>query len=325
MYQEPPKVEYDKDIERLIKYYQQAYKEILSSVVDLANIPDSEDVYQRQAALLQQVGSILAQLNTENKIWCEQMIKQAYTNGQAAALLSTGMAVSLLAATNMVQFSQLSQQTVDALINDTYNDLLAATSNTERRIKQIVRQTVGNVLRQRTAKNFGRKTISKDIASQLTKKGLSEKVNKDGFVGIVDKAGRRWDVKRYAEMVTRTKLNQAHVEGVRTSGIERGIDLAVISTHNAEDECNHYEGMIISLNGITEGLLSYDEIRNTNRCFHPNCQHKVHLVKPSLLPKAVKDKHASKVAALPYRGLKMKIKPLEDIKMIDKEEVRKIV
>ncbi|MFP5303468.1 hypothetical protein R2R70_20030, partial [Cobetia sp. SIMBA_158] len=88
-----------------------------------------------------------------------------------------------------------------------------------------------------------------------------------------------------------TKLNQAHVEGVRVGGLERGIDTAIISTHNAEDECKNFEGMIISLNGLTEGLLTYQELYNSNLIFHPNCQHKLHLVKIENLPAKVVEKH----------------------------------
>ncbi|MFP3498373.1 hypothetical protein SB759_29575, partial [Pseudomonas sp. SIMBA_059] len=124
----------------------------------------------------------------------------AYTEGIAIAILSSGGAATLTEAMQGVTFSMLSQQTVEALINDTYNDLLQATGNTERRVKQIVRQTVGEVLRKRSIQQYGRVTIAKDINKQLTKKAMEEKLLKNGFIGIVDKAGRRWSTQRYANM-----------------------------------------------------------------------------------------------------------------------------
>ena len=317
-----PQIEYDRSIQKLEDAYKQAFKEILASIIELRNAGETGNIYQQQASLLRQIEVILAQLNDFNKEWCESEIQQAYTDGLAIAMLSAGEAVTLAAAMQGVQFSMISQPTVEALIADTYNDLLQATNNTERRVKQIVRQIVGDVMRQQALKRIGRVTMIREISQRLTKKAIEEKIHKDGFVGIVDKAGRRWSVQRYSKMIAATKLNQAHVEGVRAGGLERGIDTAVISTHNAEDECRGFEGMIISLNGLTEGLLTYDELRESNFIFHPNCQHKVHLVKLDLLPQKVLQKHKEKVATLKHGKLKKKILPLDQVKIPDKEAVK---
>lgn len=322
MYPNIPTPDYSPSAKRLEEEYKKAYKEILEQLVGMSNISPDEDVYQRQASLLRQIEVLLAGLNDFNRQWCEEEVKKAFAEGQAYAILSSGGATTLAEAMAGVQFSMLAQNTVEAMVSDTMNDLLQATNNTDRRIKQMVRQTVGNVIRQRTIQGYGRNTIRNDITKQLTKKFLEEKAKNDAFVGIVDRAGRRWKVNRYADMISRTKLNQAHVEGVRTEGINRGIDTAVISTHNAEDECNKFEGMIISLNGLTEGLLTYQELYDTNLIFHPNCQHKVHLVKLELLPKAVIEKHEAKVRALKNPTLKGKIKPLSEIKVPEKETVQ---
>jgi predicted DNA-binding transcriptional regulator len=318
----PPSPTYDRDINRLIEEYKKAYKAILEAIVQLRDIPPYEDVFQRQASLLRQIEVILTQLDETNKQWCETMIAQAFQDGQAMAVLSAGLATTLAEAVQNVSFSMLSRQTVDTLIADTYNDLLSATKNTERRIKLIVRQVVGDVIRQRAIQQYGRVTMVRDIVQQLTKKGLSKRLDENGWVGIIDKAGRRWDLTRYVDMVVRTKLHQAHAEGVRVEGIQRGIDTAIISTHNAKDECQHFEGMIISLNGLTEGLLTYDELKASNKIFHPNCQHKLHLVKIENLPKNVLEKHEKKVASLKYPQLKKKLKPLSEVKPPKKEEVQ---
>jgi flagellar biosynthesis/type III secretory pathway protein FliH len=319
-----PRITYDHSVDKLTAEYKKAYKEILANVVELRNIGQNDDIFQRQASLLRQIEVILAGLNEANRQWCEQELKEAFQQGQAYAILTSGGASSLAEAVQGVQFSMLAQATVETLVADTYGDLLQATNNTEKNIKKMVRQVVGDVIKQRTMQQYGRVTIKNDIANQLTKKGLSKQVTEEGFVGIVDRAGRRWDINRYADMVTRTKLNQGHVEGVRVEGVTRGIDTAVISTHNAEDECSYFEGMIISLNGLTEGLLTYEDLRynSDNKIFHPNCQHKVHLVKLDLLPKSVLEKHERKVASLPIAKLKRKIKPLDQLKVPEAEEVK---
>ncbi|MFD9628669.1 phage minor capsid protein [Peribacillus muralis] len=322
MYQEPAKPNYDNDINKLVSYYQKAYKEVLTLIVDMKNIDAADNIYQRQASVLRQIEVILTQLNTKNKAWCTEMVRQAFLDGQASALLTAGLATTLAEAVQDVQFSMLSRNTVDALINDTYKDLLKATNNTSEQVKKLVQQVTSEVLRVRAMQNYGLNTIRRDIARELTNKAVANRLEKDGFIGIVDKAGRRWSTKRYSDMIARTKLSQAHVQGVRVAGIERGKDLAVISTHNAPDECSGFEGMIISMNGLTEGLLSYQEIYNSNKCFHPNCQHKVHLINLDLFPAALKEKHSRKVAALPHKPLKARIKPLDKIKVPSKETVK---
>ncbi|MCS0827392.1 phage minor capsid protein [Cytobacillus firmus] len=322
MYEAPPRPNYDKDINRLIAYYQRAYKQILQLLLDMKNNGTSSDIYQRQASVLRQIEVILTQLNEDNKVWCQTMIYQAFFDGQASALLTAGGAATLADAVRDVKFSMLSQGVVDSLINDTYSDLLKATTNTSKQVRQLVQSVVSDVMRMGSLNNTGRVQMTREIRQGLTNKALEQKLEKDGFIGIIDKRKRPWSTKRYADMIARTKLNQAHVEGVRVSGIERGIDLAVISTHNAPDECSLFEGMIISLNGLTDGLLSYQEIYDSNKCFHPNCQHKVHLIKPELLPKAVKDKHDRKAKAMSLDSFRGKIKPIDKIKTANKDEVK---
>ncbi|PEM08498.1 phage minor capsid protein [Bacillus wiedmannii] len=321
-YPDIPQPEYEYNEARLIREYQKAYIAILKEITQLVDVEGEDNaVYQKQASALRQIEVILANLDAANKAWCEAAIAQAFVHGQQAALLSAGIATSLVEAAAGVSFSMIAKNTVDAVIADTYKDLLKATENTGKAVKQIVRSTVADIMRQRLAQRYGRVTISKEINKELTKKFLAEKVKKQGFVGIIDKAGRKWDTKRYAEMVTRTKLNQAHVEGVRVEGKERGIDTAVISTHNAADACFDFEGMIISLNGETPGLLTYSELYASNLIFHPNCRHKVHLCKLQLLPKAVLDKHRQKVKSLNHGTMKTKIDSISKIKDRQKQVV----
>ena len=124
---------------------------------------------------------------------------------------------------------------------------------------------------------------------------FNRKLNEEAWVGIIDKAGRRWNLSTYAEMVVRTKLQQAHVEGVRVETLERGVDLAVISSHGAKDACGGYEGIVISINGQTPGYKTYKELRQGGKIFHPNCKHHISPIRDfKLLPELVRLKHEKK-------------------------------
>lgn len=285
-----PEPKYDRDISRLISYYKRAFVAVLEQ---LQMIPGGIDREQSES-LLRQLTVILTELDENTRQWAEETIRRAFEDGQAAVLVSVGMASSLAEAAGMVSVSMLARDTVEALINDTYGDLLQATRNTERKVKQLVRTTVSDTMRMKALQQMGRNTARNDIVEQLSRQGLSKRLSDEAWKGIIDRAGRRWNLSTYAEMVVRTKLTQAHFEGTRTEAMERGVDLAIISSHGAKDACRYFEGMIISMNGLTPGYKTYAELKASNKIFHPNCQHKVTAVGDlDLLPQAVREKHAA--------------------------------
>ncbi|MBC9786311.1 minor capsid protein [Heliobacterium chlorum] len=290
-----PKPVYERDVKRLIGYYQKAFTEIAGRLKSVSS-SGLEKAYAE--SLLSQIMVILRDLDGSTKSWCEQIIKQAFTEAQAQTILTLGDASSLSEAASSISFSMLARERTEALINDTYTDLLMATQNTERKIKQLVRNAVSETLRVKVLEQMGRRTLKSAIVNELTHKGLSAKLDNEAWVGIVDRAGRRWNLSTYAEMVVRTKLTQAHIEGTRVETMERGVDLAVISSHGAKDACRSFEGMVISLHGLTPGYLTYDQVRNTGKIFHPNCQHHVSPVRDiSLLPKQLREKHQEQMRA----------------------------
>jgi len=289
-----PEPSYDRDVARLVNVYKKAFKE---TAIQLRPIK-FEAEKQHAESLLNQIAFILQGLDADTKKWCEEVIPKAYKDGQYRAIVSIREANSLAEAASLASFSMLSRDTVEALVNDTYGDLLIATKNTERKIKQLVRSVVSDTMRLRAIEQLGRNTQRKEIARKLARFGLSKNLDSESWVGIVDSAGRRWNLSTYAEMVVRTKIQQAHVEGVRVEALERNVDLAVVSSHGATDSCRLFEGMVVSLNGTTPGYPTYAVLRATNKIFHPNCQHSVNPVRDlSLLPKDVREKAAESLKA----------------------------
>ena len=219
-------------------------------------------------------------------------VTRAFRDGQAGAIYAIGEATSLIEAASLASFSLLARHTVESLVNDTYSDLLIATQNTEKKIKQLVRSVVSDTMRVKALEQLGRRTTRNAVVDKLTQQGLSKKLTDEAWVGIIDKAGRRWNLSTYAEMVVRTKLQQAHIEGVRVENVERGVDLAIVSSHGATDPCRNYEGMIISINGETPGYKTYQELRQSGKIFHPNCKHHISPIRDiKLLPDSVRQKH----------------------------------
>ncbi|CUB09223.1 Phage minor capsid protein 2 [Bacillus cereus] len=270
-----PTPKYDYEVNRIMKVYQQARQAILTELLRLvdADLNDNATRISLELSLLRQIDYILGQANKEIQRTVEELILESFRNGQGRLLYAVGEYSSLTHATEGVAFSMLAKQTVDAMVADTFTDLLTATEHTSKKLKRIVRQTVAEQMRLGIIQQGGRRFMSKAITEKLTKQGFTKRIDDEGFVGIIDKAGRKWKLDTYTKMVVRTKLTQAHSEGMKTQGIESNIDLAVISSHGAKDSCAKYEGLVVSLNGLTKGYTTVEELRKSNKIFHPNCEH----------------------------------------------------
>lgn len=283
---------YDRDVNKLMKAYKNALVEVSDRVGTLATLPLSAIDRQQSASLVAQITFILDDLDHTTLAWSKETITAGFDRGYASKIISTANAADTVGeAAKLARFSTLNKGTVDALIADTYNDLLAATHNTKVRIKNIVRRVTSEQMISKASQQLGRKTTNRAIINQLTKSGLSKTILADGWVGITDKAGRRWKLNTYVDMVSRTKLHQAYIEGVKRKGDDRGYDLAVISSHGAKDGCSMYEGAIVSMSGNTPGYPTYDDMLSSGVIFHPNCKHSVSLIRsPDLLPDEVRRK-----------------------------------
>ncbi|PFI26678.1 minor capsid protein [Bacillus thuringiensis] len=270
-----PTPKYDYEVNRIMKVYQQARQAILTELLRFvdADLNDNATRISLELSLLRQIDYILGQANKEIQRTVEELILESFRNGQGRLLYAVGEYSSLTHATEGVAFSMLAKQTVDAMVADTFTDLLTATEHTSKKLKRIVRQTVAEQMRLGIIQQGGRRFMSKAITEKLTKQGFTKRIDDEGFVGIIDKAGRKWKLDTYTKMVVRTKLTQAHSEGMKTQGIESNIDLAVISSHGAKDSCAKYEGLVVSMNGLTKGYTTVEELRKSNKIFHPNCEH----------------------------------------------------
>lgn len=286
----PPYPTYEKDVQRLTSYYRKGFKEIVRLLKELN--PNQVIEQRRYKALLQQISVILSQIDQKSAQWCQDVIQEAFEDAQARALASMGLVSTLAAARAQISTTEIVRNRAQQMIEDTMEDLLQATQNTDRKIKKIVREIVADSLRQNAIQNIGVRQNVKEVYDRLLKHGFSQSIREETFVGIVDRAGRRWDLETYAKMVVKTKIQQAQIEGARLEALENDSDLAIISSHGAKDACSYFEGMIISMNGLTKGYRTLADLRATNLIFHPNCQHTVHPIGDiDALPQSLIDKH----------------------------------
>lgn len=108
-------------------------------------------------------------------------------------------------------------------------------------------------------------------AAKVYKERLAEK----GVTGFRDAAGRDRNMKTYAEMVARSTVREAMIEGTSNRLLEHGHDMAKISGGTGEntcDKCAAWVGRIISLTGKTPGYPTIADARAVG-VFHPRCTH----------------------------------------------------
>ncbi|WP_313816356.1 phage minor capsid protein [Citricoccus sp.] len=119
-----------------------------------------------------------------------------------------------------------------------------------------------------------------------------------GVTGFTDRAGRAWEMGAYAEMVGRTTVAQAQLEGHAERLEDLGVDTVIVS--NAPEECNicrPFEGQVLSLRGRTTGRLSDGRTVMTTLgraksagLFHPNCRHSYSIYLPGITKGPARDK-----------------------------------
>lgn len=288
---EIPPIRYKKDAKKLVGLYKKAHSDVVKEMIYQLEKDKGEKFAEQESDLAKQLQGIIEEADEDILPEVERIISDSHKKGQARALLSLGDAKTLSEALDDVSFSLFARESVERMVEDTFEDVLAITDRTSKQIKKTVREASGEVLRMNAIKQTGYDTSRKEIMDKLLKEGFTKKVNKR-FKGITDSAGRRWKLDSYVNMLVRTKMSQAYTEGVRTESIERGTDLALISSHGALDACADYEGMVISMTGATDGYLTYDDLRESNEIFHPNCEHTVTPLRElKLLPESMQEKH----------------------------------
>jgi hypothetical protein len=276
-----PNFEYE--VDELVRYYKRALREIQN---ELRRIDLNEFQRANLNAVLSDISEILIELDETVRDWIDRNIEKASIDGIAAALVDLGIAATIADARRIVKFNRLNRELVKAVVADTYENLLAVTQNIDRRVRATVRRVTAEVLRSNFTRGIsGNRANRREILANLRKE-LGSAID----TGIIDAAGRRWKPEVYVDMVTRTKLMEAHLEARINEGIARGAYYGRISAHGAKDACRFHEGRIVKLTADAPGdYPTMDSLRGSNQIFHPNCKHVVTILSdPALLPESVR-------------------------------------
>jgi Phage minor capsid protein 2 len=292
-----PFPEYESDPESLEVLYATAWLLTVKAVLKLLSLPQNASnttLIRHQQSVISELSKIYNDLRVGTAKTVPSLITEAYTEGVKYSRMALGNA-----AIKGDQLSVVNKTKMQKMITDTQSDLLKATHNTEENVKKLVRATVAKEMRSTGGRTLKYSNMSKRVQDSLKKKMLLEGIE-DANKAIIDKANRTWKLQTYSSMAVKTKMNTAYMSAIQDEALENGSDLAIISTKpDTVDACKNYEGMIISLNGLTAGYRTYAELKASKNIFHPNCGHFCRPVaNENMIPPAYWKKHRQQMDKL---------------------------
>jgi hypothetical protein len=259
--------------------------------------PTNQYLIFLQLAIIKQLTAIFADFKVALEGEIVPLLEEAYTEGLAYSSYALEHYETREEARKGTQFTDFNRRNLDTLTTKAKKELLSATSHTEQSVKDFIRREVAKTMAVTGGKNIKVSEMQEkamaNIKKQMLKEGLEE-----SDIAIIDAGKRKWKLKNYLDMAVKTQLANAHMQGIRDEAIHDGSDLAIISTKpDTSDACLNFEGMVISLNGLTSGYPTYEGIRASKLCFHPRCGHFVRPVGGiDWVPKEHQDTHNKKLA-----------------------------
>jgi hypothetical protein len=247
----------DAEINRLVKFYEQAEREILDQL-NRALLRGNKTEYLAQ--MKQNIEAILQQLREGNRTWCSEAIPRVYSEGlkNADAMLKD------VGASTSAAFGAIHQQAAQVLAENAFQRF--------EDVVQVIGRQVNDIYRELALENVRGTVVGYDTWKQTARR-FREQLAERGVTGFKDRAGKMWNMRTYTEMVARTTTMQAHLEGTANRLVEQGHDLVKVSTHRGACElCQPWQGKILSITGKTKGYPTLEEAKAAG-LFHPNCRH----------------------------------------------------
>jgi len=247
----------DAEINRLVKFYEQAEREILDRI-NRALLRGNKTEYLAQ--MKKNIEAILQQLREGNRTWCTEAIPRVYTEGikNADAMLNDA-GVTLKAG-----FGAIHQQAAQVLAENAYQRF--------EDVVQVIGRQVNDIYRELALENVRGTVVGYDTWKQTARR-FREQLAERGVTGFKDRSGRMWNMRTYCEMHARTVCMEAHLQGTANRLVEQGHDLVKVSTHRGACElCQPWQGKILSITGKTKGYPTLEEAKAA-KLFHPRCRH----------------------------------------------------
>lgn len=261
----------DADIKQLIAIYEQAEKRIKELLLN-ANLADRA---QKQF--------VLAQVQETLRDYQIRAAGQLTRQMELEFLAGIKETNELLNINTDQNFAVIDRRALEALVDEAGSTLKLTVNTSYQSIERTVNSTIRTATQQRVIEATGQSFVSGLDRNKLSREIVGA-LSQDGITGVVYRNGANHTLSNYAQMVARSNIRVAKVQGIIQSCLENGIDLVTVSSHGgASDLCGPWQGKILSITGKTPGYDSLEVAmtwwrgkKGTGRptgLFHPNCRH----------------------------------------------------
>ncbi len=210
----------DAEINRLVKFYEQAEREILDRI-NRALLRANKTEYLVQ--MKREIEAILQQLREGNRTWCTEAIPRVYSQG----LYSADAMLKDTGTTGKAGFGAIHQQAAQVLAENAYQRF--------EDVVQVIGRQGNDIYRELALENVRGTVVGYDTWKQTAKR-YREQLAERGVTGFKDRSGKMWNMRTYTEMVARTTTMEAHLQGTVNRLVEQGHDLVKVSTHRGACE-----------------------------------------------------------------------------------------
>lgn len=144
--------------------------------------------------------------------------------------------------------------------------------------KQQVRADLEKIvasIKQNSRKNIAEMREAFILQKKKLTAGFMKTFKKYGVTYFTDRAGRKWDLKRYIDMATTTVLASTNRQAFFAKSLEWGNDLVKVIHLNLHPECPlcaPFNGKVLSISGKTKGFMTWEQAQACG-LGHPNCDH----------------------------------------------------
>lgn len=229
----------------------------------------------------EKIDGLVKMLNRAAIKWSNKAVPEAYERGYAVSKTR----LEILGAQKNDEFPEkIHEQTVEDQADETMNDLIKANHSIKVNVAiflYLARQAAmglsqfqafdmrDEALIDSLLDDALRKGETRGYALRAVKGYFKERFGDAQFIRI---NGRDYNMKKYADLVAKTRLRHVQSEAVKNSCKEFQNDLVEISAHGTDcrsNICQNYEGNIYSVSGSHPKYPYLDAWPP----FHPRCQH----------------------------------------------------
>lgn len=231
-------------------------------IIDAISKKLTDPVLKLQVA---QIRKLAKSTDAQVRQWLLQNVPKAYFDGFVEANQQTGKKVKItLEAFLEDEKTAFHRNAINLLLKDSYTDF----ARTMTGVANTAQQMLSDVARQQIR---GRMIAGEMTGESVYKiaKDVRQTIAEDGFRVMIDRAGRKWQLPDYSEMLARTHLIKTANEGVVNRMAELGYDLVEWSTGDRPcDICDELNGKVFSISGESGEYSQLEEQPPR----HPNCR-----------------------------------------------------